>query len=118
MHGSPCFAKGTKVLTSMGYKNIEDIEIGDKVLTHKNRFKEVEKKLKTYKEDMHIYKQEVIKWRDKWHLDRKAVAENILAKRKKESAFCFAVYDGKVQDEEEWISKIMLNKLAERIDEI
>ena len=84
----------------------------------KNRFKEVEKKLKTYKEDMHIYKQEVIKWRDKWHLDRKAVAENILAKRKKESAFCFAVYDGKVQDEEEWISKIMLNKLAERIDEI
>lgn len=36
--GSPCFAKGTKVLTLQGYKNIEDIVIGEKVLTHKNRF--------------------------------------------------------------------------------
>ena len=36
--GSPCFAKGTKVLTSQGYKNIEDIGVGEKVLTQKNRF--------------------------------------------------------------------------------
>lgn len=36
--GSPCFAKGTKVLTSQGYKSIEDIVVGEKVLTHKNRF--------------------------------------------------------------------------------
>lgn len=41
MHGSPCFAAGTKVITSKGYKNIEDIKVGDIVLTHKNRFKEV-----------------------------------------------------------------------------
>lgn len=36
--GSPCFAKGTKVITSQGYKNIEDISVGENVLTHKNRF--------------------------------------------------------------------------------
>lgn len=36
--GSPCFAKGTKVYTNIGYKNIEDIRTGDLVLTHKKRF--------------------------------------------------------------------------------
>ncbi len=39
--GSPCFAGGTKVLTSEGYKDIEDVEIGDMVLTHKNRYRKV-----------------------------------------------------------------------------
>lgn len=42
MHGSPCFLAGTKVLTNNGYKNIEDLKIGDMVLTHKNRFRKVE----------------------------------------------------------------------------
>lgn len=32
--GSPCFTKGHKVLTENGEKNIEDIVIGDMVLTH------------------------------------------------------------------------------------
>ena len=36
--GSPCFVKGTKVLTDSGYKNIEDVKVGDRVLTHKNRY--------------------------------------------------------------------------------
>lgn len=36
--GSPCFVTGTKVYTSEGYKNIEDVNIGDRVLTHKNRY--------------------------------------------------------------------------------
>lgn len=36
--GSPCFVKGTKVLTAKGYKNIEEIQVGDMVLTHKNRY--------------------------------------------------------------------------------
>ena len=40
-HGSPCFPKGAKVLTDTGYKNIEDIKIGDKVLTHDNEYKKV-----------------------------------------------------------------------------
>lgn len=39
--GSPCFVAGTKVYTSNGYKNIEDVKVGDMVLTHKNRFKKV-----------------------------------------------------------------------------
>ena len=39
--GSPCFAAGSKVLTMDGYKNIEDIKIGDMVLTHKNRWRKV-----------------------------------------------------------------------------
>ena len=41
MHGSPCFVAGTKVITDTGYKNIEDIQIEDKVLTHTNSFKPV-----------------------------------------------------------------------------
>lgn len=39
--GSPCFAAGTQILTSTGYKNIEDIQLGDMVLTHKNRWRKV-----------------------------------------------------------------------------
>lgn len=39
--GSPCFAAGTKVLTSEGYKNIENVRIGDYVLTHQNRYRKV-----------------------------------------------------------------------------
>lgn len=37
---SACFTKGNKVLTKEGYKNIEDIKVGDKV---KNRYGEWEK---------------------------------------------------------------------------
>lgn len=36
--GSPCFVAGTKVITEKGYKNIEDVKVGDMVLTHKNRY--------------------------------------------------------------------------------
>lgn len=41
--GSPCFVAGTKVYTSSGYKNIENVQNGDLVLTHKNRFMPVVK---------------------------------------------------------------------------
>ena len=41
--GSPCFIAGTKVITKNGYKNIEDISVGDMVLTHKNRYMPVVK---------------------------------------------------------------------------
>jgi hypothetical protein len=33
----PCLLKGTKVLTDKGYKNIEDIKIGEFVISHDNR---------------------------------------------------------------------------------
>ena len=41
MGGSPCVPAGSKIKTDKGYKNIEDIEIGDMVLTHKNRYRPV-----------------------------------------------------------------------------
>lgn len=37
----PCFVAGTKVLTLDGFKNIEDIKVGDMVLTHRGRYREV-----------------------------------------------------------------------------
>lgn len=40
-YGFPCFFAGTLVLTSNGYKKIEDIKVGDRVLTHTNTFKDV-----------------------------------------------------------------------------
>ena len=39
--GSGCFVSGTQVLTKHGWKNIEDIVIGDQVYTHRNRLKDV-----------------------------------------------------------------------------
>ena len=39
--GSPCFVKGTSVLTYDGYKNIEDVVVGDYVYTHLSRYKKV-----------------------------------------------------------------------------
>jgi len=39
--GSPCFRAGTLITTDKGYKKIEDIQKGDMVLTHMNRFREV-----------------------------------------------------------------------------
>ena len=39
--GFPCFIKGTKVLTNSGYKNIEDITLEDKLLTHIGKFQSI-----------------------------------------------------------------------------
>ena len=39
--GSPCFTAGTLVMTPTGFKNIEDIQVGDYVLTHKSRYRKV-----------------------------------------------------------------------------
>jgi len=39
--GSGCFVPGTKIKTKSGLKNIEDIEKGEEVLTHKGNFKKV-----------------------------------------------------------------------------
>lgn len=39
--GFPCVPKGSLVKTEEGYKTIEDIQEGDKVLTHKNRYRAV-----------------------------------------------------------------------------
>ena len=39
--GFPCFVQGTYILTEKGYIPIEDVCVGDKVLTHKGRWKKV-----------------------------------------------------------------------------
>ena len=51
-----CFVKDTKVFTTSGVKNIQDVEIGDLVVTHKNRVKHVVQVHKNPLEDRKIYK--------------------------------------------------------------
>ena len=58
--GSPCFVEGAKVITSDGYKNIEDVKEGDLVLTHLNRFMKVLKTGNDYKETCFIKAQGMI----------------------------------------------------------
>lgn len=45
-HGSPCFLKGERVNTKEGFKNIENIKIGDYVKSHNGNYNKV---LKTFK---------------------------------------------------------------------
>lgn len=52
----PCFMKGTKILTDTGYKNIEDIKIGDNVFTHNNRFRQVENTMNHKSNDVYSLK--------------------------------------------------------------
>lgn len=54
MGGSPCVPAGTKVKTDKGYKKIEEICIGDMVLTHKNRYRPVSRLYK--RQSDHLYK--------------------------------------------------------------
>jgi site-specific DNA-cytosine methylase len=42
--GFPCFVKDTMVFTKVGYKPIQDINIGEYVLTHKRRWRQVTQK--------------------------------------------------------------------------
>jgi DNA (cytosine-5)-methyltransferase 1 len=39
--GFPCFIEGTPTLTNNGYKNIENVEITDKLLTHNGKFQKI-----------------------------------------------------------------------------
>ena len=45
---SPCFAEGVKVRTTSGYRNIEDISVGDYVFTHKGRYRRVTRLYQKY----------------------------------------------------------------------
>ena len=40
-NGGACVISGTKIITTDGIKNIEDVTVGDFVLTHKNTYEEV-----------------------------------------------------------------------------
>ncbi len=39
--GFPCFATGTMVLSERGFQSIESLSVGDRVLTHKGRWKRI-----------------------------------------------------------------------------
>ena len=54
--GSPCFVKGTKVYTSTGYRNIEDVKIGDLVLTHTGKFQKVVRVGNKFSDDVYELK--------------------------------------------------------------
>lgn len=49
-----CFVAGTLILTHDGYKPIEDVQVGDYVWTHKNRWKPVVETLKSTKPVMKL----------------------------------------------------------------
>src|SRR5437016_11488334 len=36
-----CLLKGQEIITSQGVKNVEDVQVGDQVLTHRGRFRRV-----------------------------------------------------------------------------
>ncbi|MFS0643800.1 DNA (cytosine-5-)-methyltransferase [Siminovitchia sp. 179-K 8D1 HS] len=54
--GSPCFEAGTLVMTDKGYKKIEDIKKGDRVLTHSNTFQRVVIPMMKYTEEIYEVK--------------------------------------------------------------
>lgn len=56
-----CFVKDTQIYTSKGVKNIQDVEIGDMVVTHMNRLRQVVQVHKNPLADRKIYKLEVYK---------------------------------------------------------
>ena len=49
--GPGCFISDTEIITKSGIKKIKEVEIGDFVLTHKNRYEEVISTTSYYEED-------------------------------------------------------------------
>lgn len=52
MHGSPCFLAGERVNTKNGFKNIENIQIGDIVKSHNGTYNKVTQIMKSYNSDI------------------------------------------------------------------
>ncbi len=52
----PCFPEGSLVMTNDGYEKIEDIKVGDNVLTHENRFKLVANTMENKSDDIYVVK--------------------------------------------------------------
>lgn len=89
--GSPCFPAGTMVLSDKGYIPIEDIKVGDLVLTHNNRWRSVievgSKEAPTYKlkgnvtiettENHPIYSADVKNTYPRRHNGKRTVFKNI-----------------------------------------
>lgn len=86
-----CIGEGSRVLTSDGVKKIEDIEVGDEVVTHKGNFKKVK-----FKNEREVRKDE-----DVYKLDIKGYPEplmltedhEVLVKRGNEECLCGCGYE-------------------------
>ena len=61
--GPPCFIAGTKVLTYHGYKNIEDVVLEDKLLTHTGNFQNIVNLQRK------VYNKELYEIKIKYHSD-------------------------------------------------
>lgn len=48
--GPPCFPSGTQVLCRSGFKDISEVNVGDQVLTHNNRWRRVTSTMSRYAE--------------------------------------------------------------------
>lgn len=55
LHGSPdCFPAGTMVMTQEGYRPIEQLQVGDEVLTHKLRWRKITATMSTVRPLMEV----------------------------------------------------------------
>ena len=78
--GFPCFPSGTNIVTDKGVRYIEDIDIGDKVLTHKKMYKEV---IDTMSRE---YSDDLVKVKVPYNLDVKVTKEHpFYVRRSKDS---------------------------------
>lgn len=55
-YGFPCVPRGFKVKTDSGYKNVEDVICGDKVLTHTNTYRKVVKTMNRISDHINVIK--------------------------------------------------------------
>lgn len=95
-NGSGCHFPGTKIKTNKDYKNIENIQVGDMVLTHKGNYKEVEM--------IHILKSE-----DNYQLNDNKVTGNheyyVVSKEHKD-----LITDDNIHEYAEWVRVDELNE--------
>lgn len=96
--GPGCFIKGSKVLTNKGLVDIDKVEKGYKVLTHKNRFKKVTNIMSRLEEDRVIV------------LNNKITSTSNHEYYVLNNKYLTLVNDDNINEYAEWISAEKLNK--------
>ena len=104
--GFPCFVSGTPVLTDSGYKNIEDVGLKDKLLTHSGNFQDIiNLQRKVYSGDLYDIK---VKYRPK---KIKCTNEHPFYVRKRNRIWNNSIRKYEyIWDEPEWITAEKLNE--------
>lgn len=95
---SGCFVKGTKILTSTGYKNIEDIKVGDIVKSLNLETGKVEYKPVYIKYVFDDLTQELYTLKVNWETIKVTGAHNFLVKNSNNSIIAKAAKDLKIGD--------------------